>query len=176
MRTPIAALFLSTTLLLPAAPVAAQANGTVACDARILRIVENLRHEPMTPDQAERARNALYAAVEKCRPLPRGSSSYGAMTAPAGRDSGDTRKPDTQLERQSLRAQQNVLSPSELREGERRLDSIERKAQTDPGAARDMQRIWEADRSLSTINRPIPGGSDNPSLVGPSLVGPGDRN
>lgn len=77
----------------------------------------------------------------------------------------------TNLERQSWRAQQNVTSPAEQREGERRLDAIDRRAQTDPRAARDMQRIWDADRSLNTINRPIPGGSPNPSLVGP-----GDRN
>ncbi|MBC7951501.1 MAG: hypothetical protein H7Z12_06710 [Rhodospirillaceae bacterium] len=83
----------------------------------------------------------------------------------------DDQRPDTTLERQSLRSQQNVLTRPEEREGERRLDAIDRKAQTDPRAARDMQRIWEADRSLSTINRPIPGGP-----VSPSLVGPGDRN
>lgn len=68
----------------------------------------------------------------------------------------DPPKPDTTLDRQSLRAQQNVLKPRELNEGEDRLDAIDRKAQTDPRAARDMQRIYEADQSLSTINRPIP--------------------
>lgn len=152
--------------LLALIPVATQA-ATVTCDDRILRIVHNLRHEPMTPDQAERARQALYAAIEKCRPLSSGRAAVPSTSTPAR----DERRPDTSLERQSLRAQQNVLTAPELREGERRLDSIDRKAQTDPRAARDMQRIWEADRSLSTINRPIPGGPTNPSLVGP-----GDRN
>ncbi|MGE5475767.1 MAG: hypothetical protein ACM3Q1_03870 [Bacteroidales bacterium] len=162
MRLP---LLLSAALLL-AAPGAALAEGTVACDAKVMRIVKNLRDEPMTPEQTERARQALYAAIEKCRPLSSGSS-----TARHERLSQSVPPPDTALERQSWRAQQNVLTPAERREGERRLDAIDRKAQTDPRAARDMQRIWDADRSLSTINRPIPGGSANPSLVGP-----GDRN
>jgi|AGTN01.1.fsa_nt_gi hypothetical protein len=68
----------------------------------------------------------------------------------------DPSKPDTRLDRQSLRAQQNVLTPQEQRRGEDRLDSIDRKAETDPRAAREMQRIYDADQSLSTINRPIP--------------------
>lgn len=75
---------------------------------------------------------------------------------------------DTILERQSWRAQQTILTPAERREGERRLDAIDLRAKSDPRAARDMQRIWEADRALGTQNRPGPGG--------PSLVGPGDRN
>ncbi|HLO78493.1 MAG TPA: hypothetical protein VK196_18715 [Magnetospirillum sp.] len=148
---------------LAAAPSLAQ---TVACDAKVTRIVRNLRSEPMTADQADRAREALYAAIEKCRPLHSGSSG-----ARRDRLSQGEPPPDTTLERQSWRAQQNALGPAERREGERRLDAIDRKAQTDPRAARDMQRIWEADRSLNTINRPIPGGPANPSLVGP-----GDRN
>lgn len=74
---------------------------------------------------------------------------------------------DTQLERQSWRAQQTILNPAERREGERRLDAIDHRAQSDPRAARDMQRIWEADRALNTLNRPG---------AGPSLVGPGDKN
>ncbi|MCR6629783.1 MAG: hypothetical protein NVV74_06865 [Magnetospirillum sp.] len=160
---------LPTTLALMAAlalPWPAWGQAAVACDGKIMRIVKNLRDEPMTPDQAERARQALYAAIEKCRPL-----SSGGHAAPRQRISQDEPPPSTTLERQSWRAQQNTMSPAEQREGERRLDAIDNKAQTNPGAARDMQRIWEADRSLNTINRPIPGGSDNPSLVGP-----GDRH
>lgn len=153
-------------LLLVAAPSVALAQGTVACDAKVMRIVKNLRDEPMTPEQAERARQALYAAVEKCRPLSSGSSTAHRPTLSQGEA-----PPDTTLDRQSWRAQQNVLTPGEQREGERRMDAIDRKAQTDPRAARDMQRIWEADRSLGTVNRPIPGGSPNPSVVGP-----GERN
>lgn len=68
----------------------------------------------------------------------------------------DTPKPDTTQDRQSLRAQQNVLTPQEQRHGEDRLDTIDRKAKTDPRAARDMQRIYDADQSLNTLNRPIP--------------------
>lgn len=161
MRLPLLCAVLALTI---PGPVLAQ--GTVACDARIQRIVRTLRHEPMAPDQAERARQALYAAVEKCRPLSSGSAAARRQTVGQGEA-----RPDTTLDRQSWRAQQNVLSPAEQREGENRLDAIDRKAQTDPRAARDMQRIWEADRSLNTINRPIPGGAPTPSLVGP-----GDRN
>lgn len=85
-----------------------------------------------------------------------------------------TTAPDTRLDRQSWRAEQNRLSPSEQRAGERRMDAIDRKAQTDPRAARDMQRIWDADRSLNTINRPP---NSMPTKPGsPSLVGPGDHN
>jgi hypothetical protein len=69
--------------------------------------------------------------------------------------------------REDLRVQQDRLYPSELREGERRLDAIQERARTDPRAARDMQRIYDADHSLSTINRPIPGGQPTPGLVGP---------
>lgn len=160
-------LLLGTGMALAAAvPVAAQAQNLVTCDARVMRIVKNLRDEPMTPDQAERARQALYAAIEKCRPVSSGTSTARRLNSSQGEPS-----PDTTLERQSWRAQQNTMSPAEQREGERRLDAIDRKAQTDPRAARDMQRIWEADRSLNTINRPIPGGPSNPSLLGP-----GDRN
>lgn len=159
------------TILALAVPSTAQAEGTVACDARVMRIVKNLRSEPMTPEQAERARQALYAAVEKCRPLSSGSS-----TAHRDRLSQGEPRPDTTLERQSWRAQQDVLNPAEQREGERRLDAIDRKAQTDPRAARDMQRIWEADRALGTMNRPPPGGPSPLTPGTPSLVGPGDRN
>lgn len=159
-------LLLPCAVMLAVLPSVAMAQGTVTCDARVMRIVKNLRDEPMTPDQAERARQALYAAIEKCRPLSSGSS-----TARHERLSQSGAPPDTTLERQSWRAQQNTMSPAEQREGERRLDAIDRQAQTDPRAARDMQRIWEADRSLNTINRPIPGGP-----ASPSLLGPGDRN
>jgi hypothetical protein len=141
---------------------------TVACDARIQRIVQNLRNEPMTPEQTERARQSLYTAIEKCRPLSSGQAVRSSDAAPP---SSDGRRSDTSLDRQSLRSQQNVLTLPEQREGERRLDAIDRKAQTDPRAARDMQRLYQADQSLSTINRPIPGGP-----VSPSMVGPGDRN
>lgn len=158
-------------LLVLAAPLAVRAEGMVACDARVMRIVKNLRAEPMTPEQAERARQALYAAVEKCRPLSSGSST--ARHEALGQSES---RPDTTLERQSWRAQQNVLNPAEQREGERRLDAIDRKAQTDPRAARDMQRIWEADRALGTMNRPPPGGPAPLTPGTPSLVGPGDRN
>lgn len=163
MRLPL----VCTVLMLATLAPSALAQGMVACDARAMRIVKNLRDEPMTPDQAERARQALYAVIEKCRPLSSGSST--ARRERLSQDGGTA--PDTNLDRQSWRAQQNVLTPAERREGERRLDAIDRKAQTDPRAARDMQRIWDADRSLGTINRPIPGGPTNPSLVGP-----GDRN
>jgi len=173
-------------LLLLALPGLAMAQGRVTCDVKVKRIADNLRHEPMSPDQAERARQALYAAIDQCRPA--GSGSAAARSSSAERETRPA--PDTRLDRQSLRAQQNVLSPSELREGERRLDAIDRKAQTDPGVAREMQRIYEADQSLATINRPIPGApgtlsqggpshvgpsQGGPSVPGPSLVGPGDR-
>lgn len=158
-------------VLILAAPAASWAQGTVACDARVMRIVKNLRDEPMTPDQAERARQALYAAIEKCRPL-----SSGASTARRDQPTKGGPPPDTTLERQSWRAQQSVLNPAEDREGEGRLDAIDRKARTDPRAARDMQRIWEADRALGTLNRPPPGGPAPLSPGSPSLVGPGDRN
>ncbi|MBC7908152.1 MAG: hypothetical protein H7Y60_15605 [Rhodospirillaceae bacterium] len=93
------------------------------------------------------------------------------VLCPLAAMAADDRPPDTRLERQSLRSQQNVLTLPELREGENRLDAIDRKGKTDPRAARDMQRIWEADRALSTTNRSIPGG-----LANPGLVGPGDKN
>lgn len=164
------ALALLAILLLAAVP--ADAAQSVACDAKVMRIVKNLRHEPMTPDQAERARQALYAAIEQCRPLSAGSSTAGPR---APRLSQGEATPDTHLDRQSWRAQQHQLNPAETREGERRLDAIDRKAQSDPRAARDMQRIWEADRALGTMNRPSSGPA--PQMPGnPSLVGPGDRN
>lgn len=175
-------LLLTLLLILPSL---AMAQGRVTCDVKVKRIADNLRRESMSPDQAERARQALYAAIDQCRPVGSGTAaprrSAERETQPA---------PDTRLDRQSLRAQQNVLGPSELREGERRLDSIDRKAQTDPGVAREMQRIYEADQSLATINRPIPGApgtlsqggpshlgpsQGGPSVPGPSLVGPGER-
>lgn len=168
MRVPLAGALLALMIL----PPPAMAETMVACDDRVLRIVKTLRSEPMTPDQAERARQALYAAVEKCRPLSSGSS-----TARRERLSqGEPPPQSTTLERQSWRNQQSVLNPAEQREGERRLDAIDRKAQSDPRAARDMQRIWEADRSLGTINRPSPGGAQPQTPGNPSLVGPGDRN
>jgi hypothetical protein len=74
---------------------------------------------------------------------------------------------ETERARQDLRLRQNVLHPNELREGERRMDAIRDRARTDPRAADDMRRILDADRSLSTINRPIPGGQPSPGLVGP---------
>lgn len=155
-------------ILALATPLAAHGQ-TVACDARVKRIVNNLRHEPMTPDQAERARQALYAAIDKCRPL-----GSGAGARDRERLSQSEAAPDTRLDRQSWRAEQSQLSPSEQREGDRRMDAIDRKAQTDPRAARDMQRIWDADRSLNTINRPP---NPMPTTPGsPSLVGPGDHN
>lgn len=144
---------------------------TVACDARVMRIVKNLRDEPMTPDQTERTRQALYTAIEQCRPLSTGSSTARRQSLSQAEPT-----PATTLDRQSWRAQQNVLNPAERHEGERRLDAIDRKAQTDPRAARDMQRIWDADRALGTLNRPSPGGGAPTSPGNPSLVGPGDRN
>lgn len=145
-------------------PAAAQ---SVACDIKVVRMVHNLRHEPMTPEQTERVRAALYAAIEQCRPLTASTPVDRPSSGRHRTGERDGAGPDTRLERQSWRAQQGVLSPGETREGERRLDAIDRKSQSDPRAARDMQRIWEADRALNTLNRP---GS------GPSLVGPGDRN
>ncbi|MBI5164443.1 MAG: hypothetical protein HY985_11135 [Magnetospirillum sp.] len=75
--------------------------------------------------------------------------------------------PADDLDRPSLRARQSVLSPGESREGERRLDAIERKQSLDPDAARDLRRIYRADESRATVNRPIPGGEPTPGLVGP---------
>jgi hypothetical protein len=185
MRLLIALLLPALTMI--ALPGLAMAQGRVTCDVKVKRIADNLRREPMSPDQAERARQALYAAIDQCRPAGSGSAA-AAPRRSAERESQPA--PDTRLDRQSLRAQQNVLSPSELREGERRIDAIDRKAQTDPGVAREMQRIYEADQSLATINRPIPGApgtlsqggpshvgpsQGGPSVPGPSLVGPGDR-
>lgn len=66
--------------------------------------------------------------------------------------------PDTNMDRQTLRSQQRVLTPQEQSQGEQRLDQIDRKARTDPRAAREMHDIYKADQSLSTINRPIPPG------------------
>lgn len=74
---------------------------------------------------------------------------------------------EVERSRQDLRVRQNVLHPNELREGERRMDAIRERARTDPRAADDQRRILDADRSLSTINRPIPGGQPTPGLVGP---------
>lgn len=88
----------------------------------------------------------LLAALLFLVPLGGHASTSGEDRRP------DTGQADTRQDRQSLRAQQN-LPLSELREGERQLDSIDRKAQTDPRTARDMQRIWQADRSLAEINR-----------------------
>lgn len=161
-------LFCAVVLLL-AAP-AALAQGVV-CDAKVMRIAKNLRDEPMTPEQAERARQALYAAIDKCRPVSSGSSTARREHLSQGES-----RPDTALDRQSWRNQQSVLNPAEQREGERRLDAIDRKAQSDPRAARDMQRIWQADQALGTLNRPPPGGPSPLSPGNPSLVGPGDRN
>lgn len=168
MRTPLLCAVLVLT-----APAAAWAQGAVTCDAKVMRIVKNLRDEPMTPDQAERARQALYAAIEKCRPVSSGSS-----TARREHDhlSQGEPSPDTRLDRQSWRTQESVLNPAERREGENRLDAIDRKAQTDPRAARDMQRIWQNDQALGTLNRPPPGGPAPLSPGNPSLVGPGDRH
>lgn len=61
-----------------------------------------------------------------------------AAALPAAARAEDPPKPDTQLDRQSLRARQNALTPEEQRRGEDRLDAIDRKAQTDPRAAREM--------------------------------------
>jgi hypothetical protein len=74
-------------------------------------------------------------------------------------------------EQRALRLRGTVLTPPELREGERRLDAIGDKAQNDPFAARQMLQIYRLDQSLATINRPIPGG-----VPGPGVVGPGDRH
>jgi hypothetical protein len=74
---------------------------------------------------------------------------------------------EVERSRQDLRLRQDVLHPNELREGERRMDAIRERTRTDPRAADDMRRILDADRSLSTINRPIPGGQPTPGLVGP---------
>lgn len=75
--------------------------------------------------------------------------------------------PSTGAERQDLRLKQNVLTAPELRAGERRLDAIQGKAQTDPYAAQQMLQIYKTDQSLATVNRPIPGGAPSPGLVGP---------
>jgi hypothetical protein len=74
-----------------------------------------------------------------------------------------------QQDRQDLRLRQTqrTLSRPEEREGERRLDAIQQRAQTDPRAAGDALHILDADKSLATVNRPIPGGPRNPGLAGP---------
>ena len=79
--------------------------------------------------------------------------------------------PQVEAERQDLRLKQSVLTPPELREGERRLDAIQGKAQTDPYAAQQMLQIYKTDQNLATTNRAIPGGAPSPGLVGP-----GDRH
>ncbi|MGE5545686.1 MAG: hypothetical protein ACM33T_02215 [Solirubrobacterales bacterium] len=158
--------------LAPASQAAAQAGSRVVCDARVARIVKNMRDEPMTPEQEQRAREALFKAIDTCRPL---TSSHGGRRPETSSQDDETRRRVEQgvgTERQSLRVQQDRLSPAEQREGDRRLDDIQRKAERDPATARDMMRIYETDRALATTNRP-PGGPI-PS-TGPGLVSPGER-
>lgn len=76
-------------------------------------------------------------------------------------------------QRRDLRAQQNVLTRPESNQADRRLDAIENRARTNPGAAQDMLRIYQQDQSLNTINRPIPGAP--PPQAG-GMVGPGDKH
>lgn len=151
----------------------AAADGVVVCDAKVKRIAQALRDkaDTLTAREAERGRDALLAAVLACKPLRAGSSPRAQAPPP---DGGTARRVEqgVDLDRQSLRAQQNVLTRPELREAERRLEAIERKAQSDPYIAREMQKIYEVDRSLSTINRPIPGSPTD----SPRMVGPGDRH
>ena len=98
----------------------------------------------------------------------------GSSTPPASEPRPDMVTPDpvpTDLERQSLRGYQGTLSPSELREGDRRLDAIQRQATTNPSQAKSMMQIFQQDRALSTVNRPV-GNIAPPPLGTPSLLGP----
>ena len=162
----ISALVLAMVLAAPP-PALAQAGGRVVCDAKVMRIVRALREKAdrLTPQEQDTARRALFKAISECRPL---RSSHTARTQPP--PAGDERRrvlDGVQQDRQSLRLRQDVLTDAELREGDRRIDAIERKAATDPYVAREMQKIWQLDESRATVNRPIPGGPDAPSLVGP---------
>lgn len=165
--------FLAVTLLAAglAAPIpaSAQAGGLVVCDAKVMRIMRALKEkgDTLTPQEQETARRALFKAISECRPWR--SSHPGRAEAPpdGGGEQRQRVMQGAQQDRQSLRLQQDVLTDAEMREGDRRIDAIERKAQTDPYAAREMQKIWELDQSRATVNRPIPGGPDTPSLVGP---------
>lgn len=146
-------------------PVLAQAGGRVICDVKVMRLVHTLKDRAgdMSAQELDTARRALYKAISECRPV--GSSHSGGGANPAADPGAEGRKrvqEGVAQDRQSLRMQENVLTKPELREGETRLDSIHNKAQTDPYIAREMQKQWQVDQSLSTINRPIPGSPNAP--------------
>lgn len=135
----------------------AVADGVVVCDAKIKRIAQALRDKAatLTPGEAERGREALMAAILACRPL--GSGTSPRVQAPAG-DGGLRQRVEqgVDLDRQSLRAEQNRLYPAQTRDAERSLDAIRRRSASDPYAAREMQKIHDLDRALSTMERPGP--------------------
>lgn len=143
---------------LAATPVGpARADGLVVCDAKIKRIAQALRDKAgtLTASEAERGREALTAAILACKPLRAGASPRAAL--PAGDDTTARRvRQGVDLDRQTLRAEQDRLTPSQVREAERSLDAIQRKARDDPAAAREMQRIHEVDRALQSMERPGP--------------------
>ncbi|MEW5726203.1 MAG: hypothetical protein AB1918_00110 [Pseudomonadota bacterium] len=128
----------------------------LVCDAKVKRIAQALRDkaDTLTPSEAERGREALYAAILACKPLRSGSSPRAV--APAGGDEFTERRvrQGIELDRQTLRAEQDRLYPSQVREAERSLRAIER--QSDPGIAREMQKIHEVDRALQSMERPGP--------------------
>ncbi len=135
----------------------ARADGVVVCDAKIKRIAKALRDkaDTLTASEADRGREALYAAILACKPVRAGSSPRAAATA--GDDTTARRvRQGVELDRQTLRAEQDRLTPSQVREAERSLDAIQRKARDDPAVAREMQRIHEVDRALQSMERPGP--------------------
>lgn len=135
----------------------AAADGVVVCDAKIKRIAQALRDkaDTLTPSEAERGREALMAAILACKPLRSGSSPRAQSPAAEDRLRGRVQQ-GVDLDRQSLRAEQDRLYPSQTREAERSLDAIQRKSATDPYAAREMQKIHDLDRALSTQDKPGP--------------------
>lgn len=103
---------------------------------------------------------------------PRGSGSSPSpdvrpdMVDPMG--SG----PDVNLERQLLQNSSGRLSPTDMRESERRLDAIERQAERNPAQADSMMRIYQQDQSLSNINRSTAPAAPSSSFSKPSPLGP----
>lgn len=145
-------MLLAALLLAAPLPALAQAGGQVICDVKVMRLVHTLKDkaEGMSAQELDTARRALYKAISECRPL---RASHPSARTSDGSDAAEQRKKiiDTaEQDRQSLRMQQNMLTRPELHEGERRLDAIQHKSQTDPYAARQMQQQYQIDQSLST--------------------------
>jgi hypothetical protein len=143
---------LAALLLAAPVPALAQAGGQVVCDVKVMRLVHTLKDkaEDMSPQELDTARRALYKAISECRPLR--ASHPSSRRGDSGEAAEQRRKIEDTVEqdRQSLRMQQHMLTRPELSEGERRLDDIRQKAQTDPYAARQMQQQYQIDHSLST--------------------------